>query len=158
MRAGCSFPHHPLNSQNVPEEHSVGYPDNSVGYLDKSVAYLKMMVYVIQEERPPHTKEPPNSTQGTCLTRENFLPHPWVFSELTRTVFPSVFTQDYRNSDAPSPAVGSITCLSSGRLVPRSYAEDGGDNESRRLFFSLLWLCRSGSRSLLRTGFLGVGV
>lgn len=50
------------------------------------------------------------------------------------------------------------TCLSSGLLVPRSYAEDGGDSESLRLFFSLLWLCRSGSRSRLRMGFFGVGV
>lgn len=33
---------------------------------------------------------------------------------------------------------GPPTHLSSGRLVPRSYAEEGGEREPRRFLFSLL--------------------
>lgn len=75
---------------------------------------------------------------------------------VTSTGGPSLFSdvsrkQDYNQTQGLElkKIQKQTTCLSSDRLVPRSYAE-GGDKESLRFFFSLLWLCLSGSRSLLR--------
>lgn len=159
MRAGYSFPCHPSNSQKVPQ--------------DKGLGYLNTKVYVIQEERPPNTKEPPSSSQGMHLTTHmGFLykkisfPIPGCFQRSPEPFFPEFLprtTADptllaQRSDPQPCHHCHQTTCLSSGLFVPRSYAEDGGDNESLRLFFSLLWLCLSGSRSLLRMGFFGVGV
>lgn len=91
-----------------------------------------------------------HNSQGTQLTTQSIqprhsLPHPCVFPEATWANFPLFY-----------PWQGP-TYLSSGLLVPRSYADAGGDSESRLLFFSLLRFCHSGSVRL-RTGFFGVGV